>query len=299
MLDIYGISLGLGRRLKKPDDFFSEQWELNGQHYILRNYRSVFSFTDGNSTDINVKYSLSRSSLDDPIYPGKNYTCSQLTLSGQTTFPYSKVNLTRNVFFPDKNFKDMSDQERYKIIEYYKIKFTSAWYLKIAGKLVLMNRIGYGWLGYYNKYLGLTPFQRFVLGGSGLSGFNPLDGREIIALRGYDDNEVFDFKKPTSTNPGGASIAKYTMELRYPLSLNPNATIYGLIFTEAGNSWATIRDFKPFDVKRSAGVGIRFFLPMFGMLGFDYGWRFDDVPFRLGMQKSQFHFTIGYNLGEL
>lgn len=298
-LDIYGVSLGLGRRLKQPDDFFSEQWELNGQHYILKNYRSVFSFADGNSTDINAKYTISRSSLDDPIYPGKNYTCSQITLSGQVTFPYSRIKILRSSVFPNKPFSEMNDQEKYKWIEYYKIKFTSTWYLKLAGKLVLMNRLGYGWLGYYNKELGLTPFQRFVLGGSGLSGFNPLDGREIIALRGYDDNEVFDFKKPTSTNPGAASIAKYTMELRYPLSLNPNATIYGHIFTEAGNSWATIREFKPFDVKRSAGIGIRFFLPMFGMLGFDYGWRFDDVPFRPKMQRSQFHFTIGYNLGEL
>jgi len=163
---------------------------------------------------------------------------------------------------------------------------------------VLYTRIGFGFLGYYNSNVGLTPFSRFYLGGSGLTGYNPLDGREIIALRGYDDGDVFNYQKPMN-NPGAGSIAKYTMELRYPISLNPSATIFGLTFAEAGNSWASIRDFNPFDVNRSAGVGLRFFLPMFGMLGFDYGWRFDTVPFRPGMQKSQFHFTIGYNLGEL
>ncbi len=296
-LNIAGISVGLGRRKKVPDDFFAVQYEASYQHYTLKNYQSVFSFTDGKSNDLSLKYTLSRSSLDDPIYPGKNYTCAQITLSAQSTLPVSSKPLRKH-FFPDKDFSEMSAQEKYNWVEYYKIKFTSAWYVKLAGKLVLYNRIGYGWLGSYNKDLGLTPFQRFFLGGSGLTGYNPLDGREIIALRGYDDGEVFEYQKP-QRNPGGASIVKYTAELRYPLSLNPNATIYGLAFGEAGNSWSTIREFNPFKVNRSAGIGIRFFLPMFGMLGFDYGWRFDDVPFRPGMQKSQFHFTIGYNLGEL
>jgi outer membrane protein insertion porin family len=290
-LDIWGLSVGLGRRKKVPDDFFQEQFEVNYQYYALKNYRSVFTFTDGFSNDLNFKYSISRNSVDDLIFPRNG---SQLSFSAQATPPYS-------IFRNGVSYADMTDQKKYNLIEYYKLKFTSAWYTKLVGgshPLVLYNRIGFGWLGYYNKELGLTPFQRFYLGGSGLTGYNPLDGREIIALRGYDDGEVFNYQKPQS-NPGGASIAKYTMELRCPISLNPSATIYGLAFAEAGNSWATIRDFNPFNVKRSAGIGLRFFLPMFGMLGFDYGWRFDDVPFRPGMQKSQFHFTIGYNLGEL
>ena len=290
-LNIWGMSVGLGRRKKVPDDFFTAQYEINYQYYTLKNYRSVFTFTDGFSNDFNLKYILSRNSVDDLIFPKSG---SQLSFSAQATPPYS-------MFQKGVNYADLSDQKKYNLIEYYKFKFTSAWYTKLSGgghPFVLYTRIGFGWLGYYNKDLGLTPFQRFYLGGSGLTGYNPLDGREIIALRGYDDGEVFNYKKPQS-NPGGASIAKYTMELRFPISLNPSATIYGLGFAEAGNSWATIRDFNPFNVKRSAGVGIRFFLPMFGMLGFDYGWRFDDVPFRPGMQKSQFHFTIGYNLGEL
>ncbi|MBI4931930.1 MAG: outer membrane protein assembly factor BamA [Bacteroidetes bacterium] len=292
-LDIWGMSAGLGRRKKVPDDFFQAQYEINYQYYALKNYRSVFTFTDGFSNNLNFKYTLSRNSVDDLIYPKSG---SQLLFSGQATLPYSIWK--RDVQGKDINYADLADSKKYKWIEYYKFKFTSAWYTRIVDKLVLYTRFGYGWLGYYNKDLGITPFERFFLGGSGLTGYNPLDGREIIALRGYDDGEVFDYKKPTS-NVGAASIVKYTAELRYPISLNPSATIYGLAFAEAGNSWASVRDFKPFDVKRSAGIGIRFFLPMFGMLGFDYGWRFDDVPFRPGMQKSQFHFTIGYNLGEL
>ena len=287
-LGIYGVSVGLGRRKKWPDDFFSAEWEMNYQYYALSNYRSVFTFTDGFSNDLNWKYTLSRSSADDNIFPKSG---SQNSFSAQATPPWSYL----------MGLDLSSDQKKYNLLEYYKIKLTSAWYttlVKGSHPLVLYTKLGYGFLGYYNKDLGLTPFQRFYLGGSGLTGYNPLDGREIIALRGYSDGEVFDYEKPQN-NPGGASIVKYTTELRFPISLNPSASIYALAFGEAGNSWAKIKDFKPFDVKRSAGVGIRFFLPMFGMLGFDYGWRFDEVPFRPGMEKGQFHFTIGYNLGEL
>jgi len=294
-LNIWGLSLGLGQRLKKPDDFFILQTELNYQYYALRNYRSVFTFTDGFSNDFNFKGILSRNSTDDNIFPKSG---SLNTLSAQFTPPWSAIKKWQG---KNIDYTELSDQKKYNLIEYYKIKLTSAWYTTLvrgSHPLVLYTKLGYGWLGYYNKQLGLTPFQRFYLGGSGLTGFNPLDGREIISLRGYDDGEVYDFSKPQN-NPGGASIIKYTTEVRFPISLNPSASIYALAFAEAGNSWGNIRDFKPFDIKRSAGIGLRFFLPMFGMLGFDYGWRFDDVPFRPGMQKSQFHFTIGFNLGEL
>jgi len=157
--------------------------------------------------------------------------------------------------------------------------------------LVLNTRVGFGYLGSYNTALGSAPLERFYLGGSGLTGFS-LDGREIIALRGYDDN--------TLSPVGGASIInKYTLELRYPLSLNPSATIYGLSFIEAGNTWSSFGDYNPFNVYRSGGVGVRVFLPMFGLLGLDYAWRIDDVPDFPNMQKGQLHFTIGANLGEL
>jgi len=292
-LNIFGTSVGLGRRKKVPDDFFSAHYEINYQYYALKNYQSVFTFTDGFSNNLNFKYTLSRNSVDDLIFPKSG---SQILFSGQATAPYSiwKRDVQRKIV----DYSELTDQKKYKWIEYYKFKFTSAWYTRLVDKLVLYTRLGYGFLGAYNKEVGLSPFERFYLGGSGLTGFNPLDGREIIALRGFDDGEVFSFKQPQN-NPGAASIVKYTAELRYPISLNPSATIYALAFAEAGNSWTTMREFSPFDLKRSAGVGVRFFLPMFGLLGFDYGWRFDDVPFRPNMQKSQFHFTIGYNLGEL
>ncbi|MGB3946851.1 MAG: BamA/TamA family outer membrane protein, partial [Bacteroidia bacterium] len=143
----------------------------------------------------------------------------------------------------------------------------------------------------YNSKVGTAPFERFYLGGSGLTGF-ALDGREIIALRGYDDQSV----SPTT---GSAFITKYSMELRFPVTLNPQATIFVLGFAEAGNSWSKAKEFDPFNVKRSAGLGVRVFLPMFGLLGFDYGWRMDDIPTRPNMAKGQFHFTIGAAIGEL
>ena len=151
-----------------------------------------------------------------------------------------------------------------------------------------------GVLGLYNSNLGLSPFERFYLGGVFLSGF-VLDGREIVNLRGYDDLSVT-YPNP---NTGAPSIVKYNVELRYPLSTNPNATIFALTFLEAGNTWASVQDFNPFNVRRSAGVGLRIFLPMFGLLGLDYGWRFDDIPEAPAMAPGQFHFSIGMNVGEL
>jgi outer membrane protein insertion porin family len=165
------------------------------------------------------------------------------------------------------------------------------WYTPIVQNLVFKAKAGYGFLGFFNNDIGPAPFERFYLGGSGLTGFQ-LDGREIIALRGYDDGSV-------SPLTGGTSIAKYTAELRYPLSLNPSATIYMLAFAEAGNTWNDFSNFQPFNVNKSAGVGVRIFLPMFGLLGLDWGYRLDDISSRPGMQQSQIHFTIGANLGQL
>jgi outer membrane protein insertion porin family len=191
----------------------------------------------------------------------------------------------------------MSDQERYKLIEYNKWKFTANYYTPLTkdNKLVLNARTGFGFLHYYTKEVGAPPFERFVLGGSGLTGFN-LFGHEIIALRGYDDNSV-------SPRTGDMLIAKYTLELRYPLSLNPSATIWLQAFAEAGNTWSSFKSFNPFSVKRSAGVGVRIYLPMFGLMGLDYGWGFDRLDSDAnGIHvpgQGQFHFTIGMNLGEL
>jgi outer membrane protein insertion porin family len=291
-LAIKGVSVGLGKRLDWPDDYFTIYAEVSAQRYDLNNYSSVFSFSNGISNNIFGKLTLSRNSISDPIFPRSG---SQLSVSGQWTLPYSSFN--------NKDYTDLSAQDRFRWVEYQKYKVTASWFTPLTNKrsstegkearnLVLNTRIGFGFLGMYNQEVGLSPFERFYLGGSGLTGFNGFDGREIIALRGYDDQSV-------SPRNGAAFINKYTVELRYPISLLPSATIYTLAFAEAGNSWLTAKEFDPFNVKRSAGVGVRIFLPMFGLLGLDYGWRFDDVPTNPGMQKSQFHFTIGANLGEL
>jgi outer membrane protein insertion porin family len=170
------------------------------------------------------------------------------------------------------------------------------WFNKLTGSktghnLVLMTRAGFGYLGRYNNAVGNSPFERFYLGGAALTGFQ-LDGREIVGLRGYDD---FSLSPPT----GNFVVSKYTAELRFPVSLNPSATIYTLGFIEAGNTWNSIENFDPFKLYRSAGFGLRLFLPMFGPMGLDYGWRLDNVPNLPRMAKSQFHFTIGIDLGEL
>lgn len=291
-LDIFGVSIGLGKRLKRPDDYFTLYQEMNYQYYTLNNFNSIFSFSKGYSNNIYYKASLQRNSIDKPIFETRG---SQIALTGQWTPPYS--------VFDNKDYNDpsMTDQERYKFVEYQKYKFTSTFFTPITNKrgpdgkearnLILKTSAGFGFLTSYNNKVGISPFERFYLGGSGLTGF-ALDGREIIALRGYDDQSL-------SPSTGAAFITKYSAELRYPITLNPQATIYVLGFAEAGNSWSKAKDFNPFKVQRSAGVGVRVFLPMFGLLGFDYGWRLDDVPTNLGMQKGQFHFTIGAAIGEL
>lgn len=292
-LEMTGASVGLGRRLQWPDDFFQSYLELNYVYYYAKNYQAIPNFSNGSSNNLNLRWNISRNSIDEPIFPRSG---AQISLTGQWTPPYSAFN--------NKDYTDISQQERFRWVEYQKYKFTASWFTPLTHKkskdnsgtparnLVFNARAGFGFLGMYNKEVGLSPFERFYLGGSGLTGFNGFDGREIIALRGYDDQSL-------TPEGGGAFISKYTMELRYPISLNPQATIFALGFAEAGNTWSRAKDFDPFAVKRSAGVGLRIFLPMFGLLGLDYGWRFDDVPGRLNMQKSQFHFTIGANLGEL
>lgn len=292
-LDIVGISVGLGKRLKWPDDYFTLYQEISYQYYVLNNYSSIFSFSNGYSNNIYYKASVQRNSLQgNPIFPSGG---SQIAITGQWTPPYS--------LFDGKDYTDpaMTDQVRYKFVEYQKYKVTTSFFTPLTNKrgadgkearnLVLRTSAGFGFLTSYNSKVGQSPFERFFLGGSGLTGY-ALDGREIIALRGYDDQSL-------SSNTGSSYIVKYSAELRFPITLNPQATIFVLGFTEGGNSWTKARDFNPFQVYRSAGLGLRVYLPMFGLLGFDYGWRLDNVPNNLGMQKGQFHFTIGASIGEL
>ena len=278
---ITGGSLGLGRRLKFPDDFFTLYNEVSYQYYVLNNFFSTFAFADGFANNLSFTHILSRNSIDNPIYPRSG---SSLTLNIKHTIPYS-------LFRPsDTDYDALSDQERNRYVEYYKWKFQTSWFSKLAGNLVLNTKIGFGYLGSFNSNLGLSPFERFYLGGDGLTGFS-LDGREIIALRGYGNGSL-------SPSTGASVVTKYTAEMRYPFSLNPAATIYGLVFGEAGNSWGAFNEVNPFQVNKSAGVGIRIFMPAFGLIGLDWGYRFDDVPGRPNdLDRTEIHFSIGGNIG--
>jgi outer membrane protein insertion porin family len=295
---ISGAGIGLGRRKKFPDDYFSAYYELAYQYYDVRNYSSLFpTFSNGFANDISLKYALQRNSVNSPIYPTEG---SKISFTAKGTLPYSLLD-------GKKDFSTMSDQETFKYLEYYKLKFTFEYYLPLSPnkKLILMPRVGFGYMGAYNAAKGLTPFERFNLGGSGLTGTNQFGGREIIALRGYDDNAL-------SSSGGDPIVAKYTLEMRYPISLNPQATFFVLAFAEAGNTYTNFKTFNPFNVKKSVGAGVRIFLPMFGMLGLDYGWGFDKLDkhssgYGGAIDQSidskgffpKFTFTIGMNLGEL
>jgi outer membrane protein insertion porin family len=291
-MKIIGGSVGFGKRLKKPDDFFSIYTEASYNYYELQNY-PYFILANGYANDFNGKINITRNSIDAPIFPKNG---SNFSLLGQFTPPYS--------LFNGIDYNKATIAEKFKFIEYQKYKFTAEWYTQLTNKkagegkearnLVLRTKIGYGILGMYNKNVGVSPFERYYMGGSGLSGFQNFVAREIIALRGYTDNSL-------SSTSGDPLCARYTMELRYPISLNPQATIFILGFAEAGNTWAKYKDFNPFQVKRSAGFGLRVFLPMFGLLGLDYGWGFDNIPGNPGSGngKGQFHFTLGAQLGEL
>ena len=284
---INGLTFGLGQRLKWPDDFFTLRQFINLQRYDLHKYTTIFTFGDGTGTYNNFNYNIilgRNSTAPSYIYPR---TGSNLSLSVEATPPYS--------VFSDADYTKMDDKEKYKWIEYHKWKFEASYFLEVAPKFVIMGRLKYGFLGSYNSDIGITPFERFYLGGDGLSGYNNLDGREIIGMRGYG-NETLTPYYYQDRNVGGTVYCKYTLEFRYPLSLNPSATIYALAFLEAGKAWLYHPAFNPFDLYRSAGVGMRVFLPMFGLLGLDWGYGFDEVPGLPGANEGQFHFSINQSI---
>lgn len=254
-----GASIGIGTRLKWPDNFFTFQAVLNFQNYVLDNWTSSnFIITDGPSNNLSAKFVLGRYSAgNNPYYPTYG---SNVSLSLQITPPYS--------LFNNKDYTAISVNEKYKWVEYHKWRFTAEWFQAITrnkNPLVLHFEAKFGFMGYYNQDIGYSPFERFELGGDGISNIQ-FFGRDIIALRGYD------VLTPTDGAPG---FDKFTLELRFPISLNPSATIYTHAFAQAGQFWTDLKDISPFQMKRSAGVGVRIFLPMFGLLGFDYGIGFD------------------------
>jgi len=277
---INGLSVGIGRRLTWPDDFFQMYMGINLQQYNLVNYANILSFGDGNGQFNNFNYMLTinRSSIDQPIYPRGG---SDVSLTAEFTPPYSA--------FGDKDYSTMTENEKYKWVEYHKWKVKANFFSSIVGDLVLSTRAQFGFLGYYNSQIGVTPFDRFYLGGDGLSGYNNMDGRELIGLRGYANETL-------TPKGGGVIYNKYTLELRYPLSLNPSATIYVMSYFEGGNDWDSFAKFSPFKIYKSAGVGVRVFLPMFGLLGLDWAYGFDPVPGNEDANGGQFHFSINQSL---
>ena len=287
-LGVSSATVGLGKRLTWPDDYFQLYQAITLQRYGLDNYGGLgaFGFTDGNSHNFNYRVTLSRNSINQPLYPTWG---SDIRLTLQLTPPYSLFNGAQNTEGLEGN--DLA-AARYEYVEYYKWKFVVNWFTELAPKLVLRLGAGVGYLGFYNEDVGSPPFERFYLGGNALSNVQ-FDGREVIALRGYNDGSL-------SPLEGASAIMKYTMELRYPITLSQMTTIYGLGFVEAGKTWVgEAYQINPSVLYRAAGVGLRIFLPAFGMLGLDYGWRLDDVPSFPTMPRGQFHFTIGMNLGEL
>ncbi len=278
-ISINGISVSLGKRLKWPDDYFLMNHSVSYQQYDLNNYGG-YVFDKGKSYNISYTNVFSRNSVDQPIYPRSG---SNIALTIQLTPPISLLN--------GRDYSKLINEEKYKYIEYHKWKFDASFFNRIVGDLVLNTKAQFGFLGYYNNDIGISPFERFKLGGDGLTGYDFLAGSEVIALRGYANNSIV--PNANFLNIGSPIYNKFTIELRHPVTMNQSATIYGLVFAEGGNTYAQFRDFSPFAFKRSVGVGVRVFLPIFGLLGLDYGYGLDEIPGNPGVNKGQFHFSIG------
>ena len=299
-MEVYGFAAGIGKRLKWPDNYFVLYNQLSWQTYKLQDWGYQFMFDTGISHNLSYTLSLSRNSTDQQIYPRVG---SDFSFSLQLTPPYSLMRKnnygkldadgkpTKVESWRDIDYNQQISQDRYRWIEYHKWSFKGAIYTKLVGDLVLMARAQFGYLGYYNRNWGYSPFEGFRVGGDGMSGYDTY-GSEIISLRGYENYSLTPqatADSATGNYYAGNVYDKFTVELRYPVILQPQSTIYALLFLEGGNCWSDIRDFNPFQIKRSAGVGVRVFLPMIGLLGVDWGWGFDDPHYG----KSQFHFVIG------
>ena len=289
-LRMYGLSIGWGKRLHWPDDYFTLYGELTYQRYDLNNWE-YFIISNGNSNNVNLSLNLGRSSIDNPIFPRQG---SEISFNVAVTPPYS--------LFDGIDYKSLSEvkptdanynaslRKRYNWIEYHKWKFKSKFYTALTGGqkcLVLMARADFGLLGHYNKYKK-SPFETFYVGGDGMSGYSYNYYTDMIALRGYDNGAL-------TPNGGGEGYAysRFTMELRYPLMFENSTQIYALAFLEGGNAWTDVKKFNPFDMKRSAGVGVRIFLPMIGLMGIDWAYGFDKVFNSTASSGSQFHFILG------
>ena len=285
-LRTFGVSLGYGKRLNWPDDYFSFYGELSYQLYMLKDWPYMI-LTDGNSHNLALNLQLSRSSIDNPIYTRRG---SQFTLGLKITPPYSLIKGTT-----DAQYAQMSNSEKYNLLEYHKWRFSGKVFTPLTpdAKMVLMARAEFGYLGHYNKN-AKSPFETFYMGGDGMSSYSSYS-TEYISMRGYQSGSLTPYDPAVGRNMGYV-YNKFTMELRYPISLEQNATIWALAYVEAGNCFADIKDYNPFNLKRSAGVGVRLFLPMFGLMGIDWGWGFDAINGSKQYGGSQFHFVLGQEL---
>ncbi len=281
-LQMAGATIGFGKRLEWPDDYFTFMADFSYQAYILKNWEYLYYMQNGTSHSFTLGLTLGRSSIDNPIYTRRG---SQFSLSAQFTPPYS--------LFSNTDYKALAEspleterEKLYRWIEYYKIKFKSKVYIPLNSSekytLVFMARADFGLLGSYNRYKQ-TPFETFYVGGDGMSGSYTY-ATETIGLRGYDNGSLTPYSD-------GRAYTRFSMELHFPFLLQPSSTIYGLVFAEGGNAWTSIKDFNPFSLKRSAGVGVRVFLPMIGLMGVDWAYGFDKVQGERG--GSHFHFILG------
>ena len=320
--NISTLTVGYGKRLKVPDDYFSISNSVSFSYYDLNNYNTgLFTFGNGASRNLSFSSTLTRDSRGlDPIFPDRG---SNFSVSAKFTLPYSMwngvdyANLENKEEFKQRNTnvsqtdangnlvpiyidengnntndftkavadQSLVDQERFKYLEFYKVKFSGDWYTKIYKKFVLRTRAEFGFLGAYNSDRGVVPFERFFVGGDGLANF-ALDGREVIQLRGYPNNSL-------SSQNGGTVYNKYSMELRYPITMKQSAKIYAMSFLEAGAAFDNFKTFDPFKVQRAAGIGLRVFMPAFGLLGIDFAHGFDPIPGDTIKSGWQTHFIIG------
>ena len=292
--EITGASIGLAKRLRVPDDYFLLSQTLSYQYYNLNNYYTgLFTFGEGKSNNISYTVALSRNNTyTNPIFPLGG---SEFMLSARFSLPYSLwngvdyANLGNLDEYQDNDGNpDQAkiDQERFKWLEFYKIKFKGTWYTRLVDKLVLRTHTEFGFLGAYNNDRGVIPFDRFFLGGDGMSQY-AMDGREMISLRGYPNQSL-------STTNGSTIYNRFSLELRYPITLKPAASIFGLTFLEAGQGYDNFREFNPFNSKRSMGFGLRIFMPAFGLLGIDFAYGLDNTnDDNLSPNGWETHFVIG------
>ena len=292
---ITSVGVGLAKRLRIPDDYFQISHNLSYQHYDLKDYTNlgVFTFKDGVSNSLAYTVSLGRNpSGPNPIYPmsGSNFNISAKLTPPYSLFngvDYGKLLQERETAIANKDDDKLSevDQKRFRWLEFYKLKFTSAWYTNLYSKFVLKFGADFGYLGAYNNKRGIVPFERFFMGGDGLGYYN-MDSRENIQMRGYENYAL-------SSDAGETVYNKFSLELRYPITLKPMASIYGLAFAEGGNVYNGFSTFNPFQLKRSAGLGLRLFMPQFGMLGIDFGYGFDNPANSNNRSGWQTHFIFG------